>query len=124
MRIVTINALNIFFKKSRNTIQNPAFECLTLGWIYVQPCNSKSKTMSENFQETKRIFTGPAMIAKGLVARLNELGIQPIERNDNDSSIQAGFAIGVPGQLMVFIRKDQLPLAEATITEYLKEIEQ
>jgi hypothetical protein len=52
------------------------------------------------------------------------LGIQPIERNDNYSSIQAGFAIGVPGQLMVFIRKDQLPLAEATITEYLKEIEQ
>jgi hypothetical protein len=114
----------MFFKKNRNTIQNPAFECLILGWIYIQPCNPKSKTMSENFQETKRIFTGPAMIAKGLVARLSELGIQPIERNDNDSSIQAGFAIGVPGQLMVFIRKDQLPLAEATITEYLKEIEQ
>ncbi|MFT4668992.1 MAG: hypothetical protein ACI9M9_002621 [Flavobacteriaceae bacterium] len=82
----------------------------------------KSKTMSDNLQETTRIYTGPAMIAKGLVARLNELGISPIERNDNDSSIQAGFTIGVPGQIMVYIRKDQLPIAEATIIEYLKQI--
>ncbi|MFT5435846.1 MAG: hypothetical protein ACI840_000486 [Ulvibacter sp.] len=78
--------------------------------------------MSDNLQETTRIYTGPAMIAKGLVARLNELGISPIERNDNDSSIQAGFTIGVPGQIMVYIRKDQLPIAEATIIEYLKQI--
>ena len=62
------------------------------------------------------------MIAKGLVARLNELGISPIERNDNDSSIQAGFTIGVPGQIMVYIRKDELPVAEATIAEYLTQI--
>ena len=78
--------------------------------------------MSDNLKETKRIYTGPAMIAKGLVARLNELGISPIERNDNDSSIQAGFTIGVPGQIMVYIRKDELPVAEATIAEYLKQI--
>jgi hypothetical protein len=78
--------------------------------------------MSDNLKETKRIYTGPAMIAKGLVARLNELGINPIERNDNDSSIQAGFTIGVPGQIMVYIRKDELPVAEATIAEYLKQI--
>jgi hypothetical protein len=78
--------------------------------------------MSDNLQETTRIYTGPAMIAKGLVARLNELGISPIERNDNDSSIQAGFTIGVPGQIMVYIRKDELPIAEATIIEYLKQI--
>jgi hypothetical protein len=82
----------------------------------------KSKTMSDNLQETKRIYTGPAMIAKGLVARLNELGISPIERNDNDSSIQAGFTIGVPGQIMVYIRKDELAIAQATISEYLKQI--
>ncbi len=78
--------------------------------------------MSDNLQETTRIYTGPAMIAKGLVARLNELGISPIERNDNDSSIQAGFTIGVPGQIMVYVRKDELPTAQATISEYLKQI--
>lgn len=78
--------------------------------------------MSDNLQETTRIYTGSAMIVKGLVARLNELGISPIERNDNDSSIQAGFTIGVPGQIMVYIRKDELPIAQATISEYLKQI--
>ena len=78
--------------------------------------------MSENLEETTRIYTGPAMIVKGLVARLNELGISPIERNDNASSIQAGFTVGVPGQVMVYIRKDELAIAEATIAEYLEEI--
>ena len=76
--------------------------------------------MSNNPEETIRIYTGPALIAKGLVARLNELDISPIERNDNDSSIQAGFTIGVPGQVMVYIRKDEMPLAEKTIADYLE----
>jgi hypothetical protein len=78
--------------------------------------------MSDSSQETTRIYTGPAMLAKGLVARLNEIGISPIERNDNDSSIQAGFTIGVPGQVMLFIRKDQMASAQTTIEEYLKDI--
>ncbi|MDC1325160.1 MAG: hypothetical protein ACKVGT_09365 [Flavobacteriales bacterium] len=78
--------------------------------------------MADTPQKTTRIYTGPAMLAKGLVARLNELGIRPIERNDNASSAQAGFALGVPGQVMVFIRKDEIAVAEATIQEYLKQI--
>jgi hypothetical protein len=82
----------------------------------------KTITMSDNPEETTRIYTGPAMIAKGLVARLNELDISPIERNDNDSSIQAGFTIGVPGQVMVYIRKDELPKAQETIDEYMEQI--
>ncbi len=77
--------------------------------------------MNEN-EETIRIYTGPAMIAKGLVARLNELGISPIERNDNESSIQAGFTVGVPGQIMLYIRGDEMPKAQEVISSYLKEI--
>jgi hypothetical protein len=78
--------------------------------------------MSDNNQETTRIYTGPAMIVKGLVARLNDLGISPIERNDNASSIQAGFTIGVPGQIMLYIRKDELEKAQTTIDSFLEEI--
>ncbi|RMA58618.1 DUF2007 domain-containing protein [Ulvibacter antarcticus] len=78
--------------------------------------------MSKNLEETTRIYTGPAMLANGLKARLNELGISPIERNDNASSIQAGFTIGVPGQIMLYIRKDELIKAQSIIDEYLKEI--
>ena len=80
------------------------------------------QAMVENFQETIRIYTGPSLLVKGLVSRLNDLGIVPIERNDNESSIQAGFTVGVPGQIMLYIRKDELPLAQDTIDEYLKDI--
>lgn len=73
-------------------------------------------------EETTRIYTGPAMIAKGLVSRLNDLGISPIERNDNESGITAGFAQGVPGQVMLFIRKDELLKAQETIDTYLAEV--
>jgi len=78
--------------------------------------------MNEN-EETTRIYTGPAMLAKGLVARLNELGISPIERNDNESSIQAGFTVGVPGQIMLYIRKEELAISQKVISDYLKDIE-
>lgn len=72
--------------------------------------------------ETKRVYTGPTLIAKGLVARLNEIGISPIERNDHDSSVHAGFTMGIANQTMVFIRKDQLAEAQSTIDAFLEEI--
>ena len=72
--------------------------------------------------ETTRIYTGPTLIAKGLVARLNEIGISPIERNDHDSSLRAGFTMSIANQTMVFIRKDELETAKSTIDEFLKEI--
>ncbi len=72
--------------------------------------------------ETKRIYTGPTLIAKGLIARLNEMGISPIERNDHDSSLRAGFTMSIANQTMVFIRKDELEKAQPTIDEFLNEI--
>ena len=69
-----------------------------------------------------RIYTGPMLIAKGLVARLNEIGISPIERNDHDSSVKAGFTMSIANQTMVFIRKDELEKAQDTIDGFLKEI--
>ncbi|MDT0554580.1 DUF2007 domain-containing protein [Patiriisocius hiemis] len=76
----------------------------------------------EKDKTTTRIYTGPAMIAKGLIAHLNEIGISPIERNDNESGITAGFAKGVPGQVMLFVRKDQLEKAQPVIDAYLSGI--
>jgi hypothetical protein len=72
--------------------------------------------------ETTRIYTGPTLIAKSLVARLNEIGISPIERNDHDSSVHAGFAMSIANQTMIFIRKDEMAEAQSTIDEFLKEI--
>lgn len=72
--------------------------------------------------ETTRIYTGPTLIAKGLVARLNEIGISPIERNDHDSSLRAGFTMSIANQTMVFIRNDEVEKAQATIDEFLEVI--
>lgn len=72
--------------------------------------------------ETTRIYTGPTLIAKGLVARLNEIGISPIERNDHDSSLRAGFTMSIANQTMIFIRKDEMEKAQPIIDEFLNEI--
>ncbi len=71
---------------------------------------------------TIRIYTGPTLVAKGLVARLNEIDISPIERNDHDSSLRAGFTMSIANQTMIFIRKDEMEKAQDTIDEFLKEI--
>jgi len=73
--------------------------------------------------KTKRIYTGPTLLAKGLIARLNDAGISPIERNDHDSSVKAGFTASIPYQTMVFVREDQLDIAQPILDAYLKELE-
>lgn len=76
----------------------------------------------DNNEETTRIYTGPAMIANALKARLNDMNIEPIIRDDHQSGIVSGFAQGVPGQVRVFIRKEQLEVAQDMINEFLQEI--
>ena len=78
--------------------------------------------MSDNAKHTTRIFTGPAMLANGLVARLNEIGISPVQRDDHQSGITSGFAQGVPGQVQLFIRNEEKEIAQELIDAYLVEI--
>ncbi|GEQ86611.1 hypothetical protein ULMS_21190 [Patiriisocius marinistellae] len=73
-------------------------------------------------KETVRIFTGPAMIGQGLIARLNDLGISPIVKDDHQSGITGGFATGVPNQVRLFIRREELEKSKELIELYLKEV--
>lgn len=73
-------------------------------------------------QETVRIFTGPSMIGNGLIARLNEIGISPIVRDDHQSGITGGFSTGVPNQVRLFIRNEERIKAKDIINEYLQEV--
>ena len=59
-------------------------------------------------QKTVRIYTGPTMIANGLIARLNEEGISPIVKDDHHSGITGGFSTGVPNQVRLFIRNEHI----------------
>lgn len=69
----------------------------------------------------KRIFTGPSLVAKRLIAELNEIGIQPVERNDLNSASIAGFAGAVPDQTQLFIREDEYKKAVSIIDAFNKE---
>ena len=72
--------------------------------------------------DLKRIFTGSSLVAMGLIVRLNEIGISPVERNDHDSGIKAGFAPSFANQTLIFIREDQMEKAKPIIDEYLNEV--
>jgi len=69
----------------------------------------------------KRIFTGPSLVAKRLIAELNEIGIQPVERNDLNSAYIAGFAGAIPDQTQLFIREDEYKKAASIIDTFNKE---
>ncbi len=73
-------------------------------------------------EQTVRIYTGPAMIANGLKARLMEMDILPIVKDDHQSGITGGFAVGVPNQVRLFIRQEELDRAKGVIDAYLEEL--
>ncbi len=73
-------------------------------------------------EQTVRIYTGPAMIANGLKARLMEMDILPIVKDDHQSGITGGFALGVPNQVRLFIRQEELDRAKGVIDAYLEEL--
>jgi hypothetical protein len=79
------------------------------------------KNMNKD-QKTIRIYTGPTMIASGLIARLNEEGISPIVKDDHNSGITGGFSTGIPNQVRLFIRNEQLDTAKTMINEYFAEV--
>lgn len=78
--------------------------------------------MSENTEETIRIYTGSDMIATGLVVRLEEVNIVPILRDDEQSGVMFGAGNKFDDQVRVFVRKDELAIAQPILDAYLIEI--
>lgn len=78
--------------------------------------------MSENTEETIRIYTGSDMIATGLVVRLEEVNIIPILRDDEQSGVMFGAGNKFDDQVRVFVRKDELAIAQPILDAYLIEI--
>lgn len=65
-----------------------------------------------------RIYTGPSLVAKGIIAALAEIGITPVERNDHNSSVMAGFTASIPDQTQLFVRADELESALKVVKEF------
>lgn len=78
--------------------------------------------MSEHSEETVRIFTGPDLVAEALVGRLEEVNITPILRDDQQSSVMFGSGTNYADQVRVFVRKDELAIAQPIVDAFLKEI--
>lgn len=79
--------------------------------------------MSENTEKTVRIYTGSDIIAEALVGRLKEVNITPILRDDEQSGVMFGSGSKFDDQVRVFVRKDELAIAQPIVDAFLKEIE-
>lgn len=80
--------------------------------------------MSNNTEETVRIYTGSDIIATGLVNRLEEANITPILRDDQQSGVMFGSGNKFDDQVRVFVRRDELAIAQTIVDAFLKEIEE
>ncbi|PVW14683.1 hypothetical protein [Marixanthomonas spongiae] len=74
-------------------------------------------------QETIKIYTGPGVIAQGLISVLQGLNIEPIIKNEQQNELVSGFSVGgASHDLAVFIRKDELEKVRPEIESYLAEV--
>ncbi len=80
--------------------------------------------MSENKEETVRIYTGPILMAEALVGRLEEIGIVPIVRDDQQNAIMFGSGSNYSDQIRVFVREDELARAQPIADAFIEEIEE
>jgi hypothetical protein len=80
--------------------------------------------MSDNTEETVRIYTGSDILAEALVGRLEDVNITPILRDDEQSGVMFGSGSKFDDQVRVFVRKDELALAQPIVDAFLKEIEE
>ncbi|MRT17424.1 DUF2007 domain-containing protein [Vitellibacter sp. q18] len=78
--------------------------------------------MSKKTEETVRIYTGSDILAEALVGRLEDAGITPILRDDEQSGVMFGSGSKFDDQVRIFVRKDELPVAQPIVDAYLLEI--
>lgn len=78
--------------------------------------------MSDNKEETIRIYTGSDIMAVALVGRLKAANITPILRDDEQSGVMFGSGSKYDDQVRVFVRKDELAIAQPIVDAYLIEI--
>lgn len=77
--------------------------------------------MSDNSEETIRIYTGSDIIAQALVERLENVGITPILRDDEQSGVMFGSGSKFDDQVRIFVRKDELSVAQPIADSFIEE---
>ncbi|WP_271424193.1 putative signal transducing protein [Aequorivita sinensis] len=77
--------------------------------------------MSDNSEETIRIYTGSDIMAQALVERLENVGITPILRDDEQSGVMFGSGSKFDDQVRIFVRKDELSVAQPIADSFIEE---
>lgn len=80
--------------------------------------------MSDNTEETIRIYTGSDIMAEALVGRLKEANITPILRDDQQSGVMFGSGNKFDDQVRIFVRQNELAIAKPIADAYIKETEE
>ena len=70
--------------------------------------------MTSNY---KKIFTGESLLAKQLVNKLHEIGIEAVVKDEAESARLAGFASSMLGQVELYVHKDEVEKAAQIIEE-------
>ena len=68
--------------------------------------------MTSNY---KKIFTGESLLAKQLVSKLHEIGIEAVVKDEAESARLAGFASSMLGQVELYVHKDEVEKAAQII---------
>jgi hypothetical protein len=71
--------------------------------------------------EYVKIYSGSFIIIQRITSELNEVGINPIVKDEGESSRLAGFGAAVPGFQKLFVHESEVdkatPIVEAIQTE-------
>lgn len=80
--------------------------------------------MATPSEETIRIYTGPVLLAEALAGRLEESGIVPIIRDDQQNAVMFGSGSNYTDQVRIFVRSDELAVAQPIVDSFLTNLEE
>lgn len=64
-----------------------------------------------------KIFSGNALLAKRIVERLHNIGIEAIVKDESESARLAGFSSSMLGAIDLYVHKDEVVNAEVVVKE-------
>lgn len=68
-----------------------------------------------------KIYTGNTFITQRIVTELQEMGIEPIVKDESESARLAGFAANIDGDREIHVNNDEVDGATAVLTRVLAE---
>ena len=67
------------------------------------------------------VYTGNTIIAQLIISRLNDIGINPIVKDETESGRLAGFGASIQNQKELFVHNDEhekaIPIIESILAE-------